>query len=318
MLSSDHLLSSGQQRQLCLTQTTCAAGTNGVHQRQRRLNRLPHPSVCQYLPLLLSPLTLQGSQFQRDRGKQHHRQRHLGTTQAPCLGAAGILYRRRDALSELSAAFEQSGLKQFAAELPERLTACAGVCFMKAGQPFRSGHELAESLCKRAKAHSRRAAHGGEIPSSIAWHKVQETLIDDAQALFERNHRIADGDRTLDCSLGVYGLHAGNGLPVLDDLLALLDSFSGGLNDRPLREVATLLRGSLTLASQAYLRWRELAEKQAAADLALFDQSLERLIGDVDQVLPFSCGEHRYSPIDDLLALRNIQGKKRETGEQDV
>ncbi|MEH6540588.1 hypothetical protein [Halopseudomonas sp.] len=224
----------------------------------------------------------------------------------------------RDALNELAAAFEQSGLKQFAAELPERLTACAGVCFMKAGQPFRSGHELAESLCKRAKAHSRRAAHGAEIPSSIAWHKVQETLIDDAQALFERNHRIVDGDRTLDCSLGVYGLHAGNGLPVLDDLLALMDSFAGGLNDRPLREVATLLRGSLPLASQAYLRWRELAEKQAAAGLALFDQSLERLIGDVDQALPFSCGEHRYSPIDDLLALRSIQGKNKETGEQDV
>jgi hypothetical protein len=117
---------------------------------------------------------------------------------------------------------------------------------------------------------------------------------------------VTAGATTFETALGVYALHTGLGLPALDELDEALAAFVGGLNDRPLREMATLLRGSTALAAQAYQRWREQAGKQAAARLQCFDKALQQLVGEPRQDLPFSIGPIGRSPLEDILVLRTI------------
>lgn len=195
-------------------------------------------------------------------------------------------------------------------DIPERLTACAGICFLKPSQPFQPAHELAASLCQRAKTRSRQTSAGGKImPSCLAWHRVQESLIQDADTLFNRNHLVVTDTARFETALGVYAIHEGHGLPALKHLIELLAAFEDGLNDRPLREVATLIRGSTLVATRTYQRWHQRSTKHSADQMQRFDFALEQLVGSVEQDLPFSSGDIRRSPLDDILSLRTIIGE---------
>lgn len=222
----------------------------------------------------------------------------------------------RVSMQRLQQVFEQAGLHAQAQQLPPYLTACAGLCYMKASQPFKAGHDLAESLCKRAKGASRRVRQGqAPMPATLALHKVQDSLLEDAETQFEQNHCLEHDGQRWQLSLPAYALHAGHGLPAVEDMERLLDVFNGGLNDRPLRELATLWAENPTLARQAYRRWRELAERgarrgnsESGKALAQFDAALHALVGTPSPDLPCSREAVPQSPLSDLLALRTVQG----------
>lgn len=219
-----------------------------------------------------------------------------------------------EAMAQLRAAFVDAGLDAAAAKLPVKLTACAGLCYMKCSQPFLAAHALAESLCKRAKAASRAKRKNGEpMPATLAMHRVQDSLLDDADAQFESEHCVRHDGVTWQLALPVYALEAGNALPLIADLLALKAVFladaegkDGFLNDRPLRELATLMHGNLALAKQAYERWCEVAIKQAPAAQRRFERSLQALLGPTLAKLPFSTEASPQSPLADLLTLLTI------------
>ena len=213
----------------------------------------------------------------------------------------------RSVLTDLHKKFEDKGLQAQAIELPEHLTACAGLCYMKCSQPFQAGHELAEGLCKRAKIAARKVQGAGPIPAALAMHKVQDSLLEDAETQFEQNHCVMLEKHNWQLALPVYALKPVEGLPALEDLERLLDVFGEGLNDRPLRELATLLHGNLGLARQAYQRWRELAQRKHSGKLAEFDKGLHALLGPVMSDLPFSQKEPRQTPLADLLSLLTLQ-----------
>lgn len=65
----------------------------------------------------------------------------------------------------------------------EKLTACAGIAFVKSSFPFYFGYDLAESLCseakKDAKKETRLAKNRGMAPSCLMFHKVQDSFISD-------------------------------------------------------------------------------------------------------------------------------------------
>lgn len=220
-------------------------------------------------------------------------------------------------MQDLRDAFVEAGLKQDAGKLPSSLTACAGLCYMKHSQPFQAGHELAESLCKRAKAVARRAraSDAEPIPSTLAFHKVQDSLLEDAESQFLNNHVVSTNEHCLQLALPAYALNDGHGLPTLTRLEALLTIFetdgSGSrLNDRPLREIATLIRSNLALAQQAYTRWRELASRHQRAGLADFDATLMALLDSAETDLPASTKDSdgvRRSPLSDLLTLLTVR-----------
>ena len=233
----------------------------------------------------------------------------------------------RISMNKLRAEFEQAGLADAASQLPEHLTACAGISYMKCSQPFLAGHELAEGLCKRAKDASRktRVSDQALMPSSIAFHKVQDSLLDDAKSQFDKDNRVSHQNESWQLALPVYGIHADHSsnerkLPSLDALNGLVNLFanarnsrSGNLhfNDRPLREISTLWRDNPALAKKAYGRWYELAQRNNAQDLQAFDYFMTQLLGQTQRDLPCSStvGEDGAysSPISDLLHLLTIR-----------
>lgn len=218
-----------------------------------------------------------------------------------------------NSLKSLFSAFTEAGLSEQAKLLPTHLTACAGVCFMKCSQPFKTGHDLAEGLCKRAKKESRNARKDKDsnapMPATLAFHKVQEALLEDAETQFTQNHCFEIEDAHWSLALPAYALERGNGIPALDDLVALLGVFGKDrLNDRPLRELATLWPKKPAAVRQAYERWRELAQKNQPEALRAFDAALEALLLSAPATdLPCRAHEkEKHSPLSDVLSLLTL------------
>lgn len=64
-------------------------------------------------------------------------------------------------------------------KLLKRLTACAGIAYVKFNFPFHYAIQLAEELCKEAKKQSKKdLKKGEEVPSSYAFHKVEGSHLD--------------------------------------------------------------------------------------------------------------------------------------------
>lgn len=75
-------------------------------------------------------------------------------------------------------------LKNFEQETAKkgmRLTACAGIAFIKSKFPFHYGYQLAESLCEQAKKDARQLASNS--PSCLMFHKVQGAFFDNYETI---------------------------------------------------------------------------------------------------------------------------------------
>ena len=66
-----------------------------------------------------------------------------------------------------------------------KLTACAGIAFIKSSYPFYYGYELAEMLCSQAKK-SAKKQDGVLAPSCLMFHKVQDSFVEDFAKIEER------------------------------------------------------------------------------------------------------------------------------------
>lgn len=207
-----------------------------------------------------------------------------------------------------------------AEKFPQRLTACAGIAFIKPSQPFSQCYELAESLCDRAKKESRAAKEAlglAEIPSSLAFHRVSASLIEDQEYLFKREMYVRDSgaDKGVPLALArpAYGLDAtinSSALSQFQDLQQLAECFGPErLNDKRLRSLATLLHLDRHAAVKDYQRWRDLAQQQAHTRelLAAFDHHHTRLLGNLDHRLPTS-QDGKTSVLADLLAYLGVAG----------
>lgn len=62
-----------------------------------------------------------------------------------------------------------------------KLTACAGIAYIKSSYPFHYGYSLAESLCSEAKADAKKKEHlvDGLAASCLLFHKVQDSFVED-------------------------------------------------------------------------------------------------------------------------------------------
>ena len=74
------------------------------------------------------------------------------------------------------------------ADVPKKLTACAGVAFIKANYPFYYGYNLAEALCDAAKkdAKTNERMENGIAPSCLMFHKVQDSFVAGYDEIKER------------------------------------------------------------------------------------------------------------------------------------
>ncbi|NCJ06437.1 hypothetical protein GS597_07920 [Synechococcales cyanobacterium C] len=94
------------------------------------------------------------------------------------------------------------------------LTACAGVCIVKAHYPFARAYELSEALCRSAKKVAKRDRSGGERlepASAIDWHIVASGLLGDLAEIREREYRIQDNKHLKHLEMRPLLLHADPG-----------------------------------------------------------------------------------------------------------
>lgn len=124
---------------------------------------------------------------------------------------------------EFLSAFEVETKKQFKLLLCgfslglDKLTACAGVAFVKAKFPFHYAVHLAEELCGEAKKVSKAVdKNNAYVPASIALHRVESSFFNSYkeikdQMLMARGVNLAYGPYALDIT--------GGNMPKLDTLL---------------------------------------------------------------------------------------------------
>ncbi len=78
----------------------------------------------------------------------------------------------------------------------KKLTACAGIAYIKDSYPFHYGVRLAEALTEEAKKKSKNqdiiqnAGNDGLPPSSLAFYKVQSSFVEDLSSMRTRTHII--------------------------------------------------------------------------------------------------------------------------------
>lgn len=102
---------------------------------------------------------------------------------------------------DLAVKFVEKYLEAFEKETQERigkkLTACAGIAFIKSSYPFYYGYDLAEALCgeakKDAKSDDVKKANDGKAPSCLMFHKVQSSFVEDYAEIKRKELTTSDG-----------------------------------------------------------------------------------------------------------------------------
>ncbi len=102
---------------------------------------------------------------------------------------------------DLAVKFVKEYLEAFEKETKERigkkLTACAGIAFIKSSYPFYYGYNLAEALCgeakKDAKSDKVKKANGNQAPSCLMFHKVQSSFVEDYAEIKRKELTTSDG-----------------------------------------------------------------------------------------------------------------------------
>lgn len=99
--------------------------------------------------------------------------------------------------------FEQETHKRMASDILtpkngfkfDRLTACAGIAYIKDSYPFYYGYHLAESLCEAAKSDAKSDDRkvNGLAPSCLMFHKVQDSFVESYKEIGKRELTPYDG-----------------------------------------------------------------------------------------------------------------------------
>ena len=189
--------------------------------------------------------------------------------------------------------------------LPNRLTACAGIAYAKANQPFYILHNLAEGLCKHAKMWAKKE-NPAEVASSLSFHRVTTALVDDFGTILERELTTGSFRHTLEC----YAIETGKGLPELDKLLKLQALLANpNLSRGSMRELLGLI-GRDAQDQRHYARWREVMRERHTSELNEFDSLLNALASiEKTDDLPYhrmGADKLQRSPLGDVITLMSV------------
>lgn len=214
----------------------------------------------------------------------------------------------------------------------DKLTACAGIAFVKSNQPFYMAAHLAENLCGQAKKVSREAraehsANKGLIASSLAFHHVTNSLFEDASTAVEQELTAKHENNTYLLTLKAYQLvgQPQPGLVAWSDFKALAGGFGESdekLGIATLRNLATWLHADIDRAKELYERWQQVSEstehgKQAWAK---WQNNLRKLGVESGQLFLKHKNkdgtEIHSNPFSDLLAYHSMVKEQQTLGAQ--
>lgn len=171
-------------------------------------------------------------------------------------------------------AFEEVTARNFAdlnkisdGKIPAKLTACAGVAYIKNNQPFMDAFELAESLCAESKKVSK-ALNRETIPATVTSHVVSNSFIENYEAYKEKELTVRKGGKTFVATLGAYAIdETENDIPTLAALRKLCNELKkDGVTSSSIREYATMIFGDPNISREKWRRWIEILGNRKLLD----------------------------------------------------
>lgn len=196
--------------------------------------------------------------------------------------------------------FVTAYLKHFEEEtsnqIGRKLTACAGVAFIKSSYPFYYGYNLAEALCREAKKEAKKLENmdGDIVRSCLMFHKVQDSFITDYRDIEKRELNPAEG---WSYKYGPYYLERYKENMTIDELLRFPNKLvgkEGNALKSGLRKWMTCLSADGEHAAmQLYKRIEQITSKDMR-------DILKELIGK----------NSKTTPVYDILALCSVINKE--------
>lgn len=150
-------------------------------------------------------------------------------------------------------------------KIPAKLSACAGIAYIKNNQPFMDAFELAESLCSESKKVSK--SLGRElIPASVTSLVVTNSFIQTYDQFKEKELTILKGNRKYVATFGTYALNDDEkDIPTLKALRNLCNEFKkDGVTSSQVRQYATMIFDDENISREKWRRWMEVLEKNKA------------------------------------------------------
>lgn len=146
--------------------------------------------------------------------------------------------------ADLALKFTENYLKAFEEKTEEclgkKLTACAGIAYIKQNYPFHYGVDLAEALTKEAKKASKKISSDSP-PSSLSFYKVLSSFVESLEEMKKRTHK-TKGNLSFDH--GPYFIHRQKEKALVQDITSKIETIKK--NEEGLQGVGKL-RHWLTL-----------------------------------------------------------------------
>ena len=183
-----------------------------------------------------------------------------------------------------------------------KLTACAGIAYIKSSFPFYYGYELAEALCSVAKKDAK-AFNASLAPSCLMFHKVQDSFVEDYNDIVLRE---LTPQKYVSLKFGPYYLQPQSNrwtISKLREETAKIASDDCNPIKSSLRQWLTLLNDNVAKAEQKRLRIIDVADSEEQKSYVREMTQAREQDG---------C---KYYPVYDVLALNTLNTQITKTEE---
>lgn len=216
------------------------------------------------------------------------------------------LLKDNDGVSLLNNVFEN--------ESDKRLTACAGIAYIKSSFPFYYGYELAETLCSLAKKDAKEKQEikdGKELPKScLMFHKVQDSFTEDWEAIAKRE---LSPQENISFQFGPYYINEKKEESQwkVDKLMEKsedLESKEGNAVKSHLRQWMSLLHDNPEMAKQKLLRLKSMTSMRTYVEDVT--KGVNKMVKKNEKDV-----EVTFYPVYDILAIHTINNQKTKENE---
>jgi hypothetical protein len=174
------------------------------------------------------------------------------------------------------------------------LTACAGIAYIKSSFPFHYGVSLSDELCKEAKKISKEHLQNNLTPSSVMFHKVHASFIEEYDDIIDKELRAKDN---VQFNFGPYFLNSIEKFATIDSLKSWVKEINR--TDAPksgIRNWLTTLKENPAAGVQILERVKAL-NNNFISRIPLSNPFEERVLN----------GKNiRYTPFYDIISISNI------------
>ena len=219
-------------------------------------------------------------------------------------------------------AFEESTKRNFeylhgtSSDIPEKLTACAGIAYVKNNQPFMDAFELAESLCSASKKVSKDVKEKENrpfIPASVACQVVTNSFIEDYESYVKKELTIKKDNKVYVATFGVYAFdESEESIPTLAALRNLCcELCNDEFTPSSIRQYATLIFGDPNISRDRWFLWiRKLKNKGLLVGLS---NCMKGFLGKnrIEDINESPWTEDNRTPFFDALQLMVMEGKEK-------